>query len=99
MSLADDPQEPRGTDTLRRKPSPVLALALMLLMSGCGIRNSTDNPARENLQASSFTRTVFDLAGQSFDPFPPAGAKAIVFLFVSTHWPISNRYPPDTRPV
>src|SRR5207248_3857839 len=72
--------EPRGTSTLRRKPLPVLALGLTLLMPGCGIRNSTDNPAKENLQASSSTRTVFDLASHSFDPFDAAGAKAIVFL-------------------
>src|SRR5213080_4435901 len=91
--------EPRGTSTLRRKPLPVLALGLTLLMPGCGIRNSTDNPAKENLQASSSTRTVFDLASHSFDPFDAAGAKAIVFLFVSTDCPISNRYAPEIRRV
>ena len=91
--------EPRGTSTLRRKPLPVLALGLTLLMPDCGIRNSTDNPAKENLQASSSTRTVFDLASHSFDPFDAAGAKAIVFLFVSTDCPISNRYAPEIRRV
>ena len=92
------------TDTLRRKPSPLWALAVTLLMSGCGIRSSTVNPSpsvpvTENLQASSSIRTVFDLAGQSFDPFDTAGVKAIVFLFVSTDCPISNRYAPEIRRV
>ena len=92
------------TDTLRRKPSPLWALAATLLMSGCGIRSSTVNPSpsvpvTENLQASSSIRTVFDLAGQSFDPFDTAGVRAIVFLFVSTDCPISNRYAPEIRRV
>ena len=73
-------------------------------MSGCGIRSSTVNPSpsvpvTENLQASSSIRTVFDLAGQSFDPFDTAGVRAIVFLFVSTDCPISNRYAPEIRRV
>jgi len=43
--------------------------------------------------------TVFDLAGQPFDPFAPADAKVIVFIFVNTDCPISNRYAPEIRRV
>ena len=42
---------------------------------------------------------MFDLAGQRVDPFDAAGAKAIVFIFLATECPISNRYAPEIRRV
>jgi hypothetical protein len=39
------------------------------------------------------------LAGHAIDPFGITDAKAIVFIFVSTDCPISNRYAPEIRRV
>ena len=38
-----------------------------------------------------------DLAGRQVEPFQTTNAKAIVFLFVRTDCPISNRYAPEVR--
>ncbi|MDQ3254820.1 MAG: redoxin domain-containing protein [Acidobacteriota bacterium] len=38
-----------------------------------------------------------DLTGRQVDPFRPSDAKAIVFLFVRTDCPVSNRYAPEVR--
>ena len=41
---------------------------------------------------------VRDLDDRSIDPLkPPAGTKAMAFLFVSVECPISNRYAPEVR--
>ncbi|MEO8426186.1 MAG: redoxin domain-containing protein [Verrucomicrobiota bacterium] len=40
---------------------------------------------------------ISDLTGQQVDPFQAIDAKAIVFIFVSTDCPISNRYAPEVR--
>ena len=41
--------------------------------------------------------TVVDLDGKVVDPFHEAGAKVIVFLFVRSDCPISNRYAPTIQ--
>jgi hypothetical protein len=40
---------------------------------------------------------LLDLAGQRVDPFGEVAKKAIVFLFVRTDCPISNRYAPEVH--
>jgi thiol-disulfide isomerase/thioredoxin len=40
------------------------------------------------------TKGVVDLDGRAADPFRIAGGKVVVFLFVRTDCPISNRYAP-----
>ena len=92
------------TKASRRKPWAILVLLPAFFISGCGSGNSPGGtssapPATESAKASSPAVTVFDLAGQPFDPFAPADAKVIVFIFVNTDCPISNRYAPEIRRV
>ena len=61
-----------------------LILAIPSFISGCG-------------KGTSSALTVFDLSGHRVDPFDAADAKAIVFIFVATECPISNRYAPEIR--
>ena len=86
---------------LRRMPLAALVLVLPLLVSGCGSGDSTGSaiPATKTVKASSSALTVFDLAGHALDPFDATDAKAIVFIFISTDCPISNRYAPEIRRV
>ena len=65
----------------------VLAIlaALAMLLMGCGDQRSP-NQLR-----------ISDLNGERVDPFQAIDAKAIVFIFVSTDCPISNRYAPEVR--
>ncbi|PYT11844.1 MAG: hypothetical protein DMG59_25260 [Acidobacteria bacterium] len=50
------------------------------------------------LAASLSAETLpFDLAGRPVNPFAAPGAKAVVFIFVRTDCPISNRYAPEIR--
>ena len=78
---------------------PLILIVVTLLISGCGKVKSTNDTPPEVRAAKSATAavTVFDLAGQPVDPFEAAGIKALVFLFVSTDCPISNRYAPEIR--
>jgi len=80
---------------------PALVLVLPLLVSGCGSGDSTGSavPATKTVKASSSALTVFDLAGHALNPFDATDAKAIVFIFISTDCPISNRYAPEIRRV
>ena len=82
-------------------PVAALALALAFLVSGCERAESTSGalPSAKTVQASQSTLTVFDLAGRTVDPFADTDSKAIVFIFVSTDCPISNRYAPEIRRV
>jgi len=48
-------------------------------------------------RASSAQLQLSDLAGRQVEPFQSPGAKAIVFLFIRTDCPISNRYAPEVR--
>ena len=86
---------------LRRLPLAALVLVLPLLVSGCGSGDSTGGalPATKTVKAASSALTVFDLAGRARDPFDATDAKAIVFIFISTDCPISNRYAPEIRRV
>src|SRR5437899_12839122 len=85
----------------RRMPLAALVLVLPLLVSGCERGDSTGGarPTANTVQASSLALTVFDLAGHALDPFAATDAKAIVFIFISTDCPISNRYAPEIRRV
>ena len=85
----------------RQLPVAALVLVLSLLASGCGSRDSTGSalPATKTVKASSSALTVFDLAGRALDPFNGTDAKAVVFIFISTDCPISNRYAPEIRRV
>src|SRR5881296_602075 len=86
---------------LRRMPLAALVLVLPLLVSGCDRGDSTDHalPAAQTIQASSSALTVLDLTGRALDPFAARDAKAIVFVFISTDCPVSNRYAPEIRRV
>lgn len=44
--------------------------------------------------ASGGAHTAFDLKGNAVDPFKASQGKLVVFLFVRTNCPISNRYAP-----
>lgn len=48
-------------------------------------------------EGSSVQLRLLDLNGQPVDPFQAGSAKAVVFLFVRTDCPISNRYAPEVR--
>src|SRR6266496_5660441 len=80
---------------------PALVLALPLMVSGCGGRDSTDSapPATTSVRVSASNAGVVDLAGHAIDPFDTTDAKAMVFIFISTECPISNRYAPEIRRV
>jgi thiol-disulfide isomerase/thioredoxin len=45
----------------------------------------------------SAPKTVLDLDGHVVDPFRLAGTKIVVFLFIRTDCPISNRYAPTIQ--
>jgi thiol-disulfide isomerase/thioredoxin len=45
-------------------------------------------------EAQSSAKGVVDLDGRAVDPFQRAAGKVVVFLFVRTDCPISNRYAP-----
>ena len=79
-------------------PLAALVLALLPLFSGCERGDSMGGalPAAKTVQTAS---TIFDLAGRVLDPFDAADAKAIVFIFIGTDCPISNRYAPEIRRV
>jgi peroxiredoxin len=47
--------------------------------------------------ASSAQVRLLDLTGQPVEPLQESHAKAVVFLFIRTDCPISNRYAPEVR--
>jgi thiol-disulfide isomerase/thioredoxin len=49
------------------------------------------------LVSTSLQSSVTDLAGKPFDPFRAANGKVVVFIFVRTDCPISNRYAPTVQ--
>jgi hypothetical protein len=49
------------------------------------------------LVSTSLQGSVTDLAGKPFDPFRAANGKVVVFIFVRTDCPISNRYAPTLQ--
>src|SRR5262245_16503558 len=84
------------------RPTPLAAwvLAWMVLLSGCD-RDSigSTRPAAKGDPTGSSAATLLDLSGRAVEPFDASGAKAIVFVFISTDCPISNRYAPEIRRV
>jgi peroxiredoxin len=50
-----------------------------------------------NQQAASAQSRLLDLNGRPVDPLRATKAKAVVFLFIRTDCPISNRYAPEVR--
>jgi len=67
---------------------------LFILLVAVGLAVNFVCSAEEH---SSSQLHVFDLAGRQVDPLQATGAKAIVFLFIRTDCPISNRYAPEVR--
>ncbi len=51
----------------------------------------------DNNQASSTQLNLLDLTGRRVEPFQTKDAKAIVFIFIRTDCPISNRYAPEVE--
>jgi hypothetical protein len=47
--------------------------------------------------AARAQQLILDLTGRELDPFGSTDAKAIVFLFIRSDCPISNRYAPEVR--
>lgn len=88
---------------LLKKPGFVPAALLFLVASGCGKNTATSDtatvvqPARAATPSSALA--VIDLAGRTLDPFDAPAARAIVFIFISSDCPISNRYAPEIRRV
>ena len=76
------------------------ALVFLLLVSGCGKGNQLSKSEKTAGTASAAELTsgaVFDLEGKRVDLFGDAKAKAVVFAFISTDCPISNRYAPELQ--
>jgi thiol-disulfide isomerase/thioredoxin len=54
--------------------------------------------AVREVPSSATSRVVaLDLAGKTVDPFERAGGKPVVFIFVRTDCPVSNRYAPTIQ--
>ncbi len=65
----------------------MLSLAAFVLMAGAGFGR----------QDSSVSLRLPDLNGNPVEPLRAGQAKAVVFLFLRTDCPISNRYAPELR--
>lgn len=74
----------RGLDSSSRSRFflPVFLVTLSILLAGV---------------TTSAQETAFDLVGNPADPFKAAAGKAIVFIFVRTDCPVSNRYAPTIQ--
>jgi len=70
---------------IRRVPLSVTGILLAAIVI-CGNETSLIQQSRP-----------LDLTGRQIEPFRATDAKAIVFLFVRTDCPISNRYAPEVR--
>ena len=82
------------------EPSLLLSFILLLFNCGCSRDESGSNAVRAPKPTTiASPATTFDLDGHAVDPFAAAEAKAIVFVFLSTDCPISNRYAPEIRRV
>ena len=76
-------------------PCIQFGLTLMLLVVfGCHYPRS--NARTQRIEQLALTN-LFDLHGQSIDPFQSSDTTAIVFLFVRTDCPISNRSAPEMQ--
>jgi hypothetical protein len=76
-------------------------LALILFSSsGCrstGLQDSSRATAGGEVNHTTVVPGPVDLQDRLIDPFKSTRAKAIVFLFVRTDCPISNRYAPEIQ--
>jgi thiol-disulfide isomerase/thioredoxin len=77
----------------------VAMLVATLLQAASGPESPSPAPARTGESASSTAKSVeaLDLAGKTIDPFEVAAGKPVVFIFVRTDCPISNRYAPTIQ--
>jgi hypothetical protein len=74
-----------------------LALGLAVLL-GTAWTGCADSPGTPGAQAPTTSGVaLIDLDGQPLDPFEESSARAIVFLFIRTDCPVSNRYAPEVR--
>jgi len=70
----------------------LVLLAGLLCAGGCGRPDAaSDSPS------GAASLRLLDLSDHWVQPFPATDAKALVFLFVSTDCPISNRYAPQIK--
>jgi peroxiredoxin len=68
------------------KRFPLSAAAILLV----GVLVCADNPTANDLRLP-------DLDGRQVEPLQAKDAKAIVFIFIRTDCPVSNRYAPELR--
>jgi hypothetical protein len=72
-----------------------LGLAVLLGTAWTGCSKSTGSPEAKATTARGVA--LMDLEGREYHPFEDSQARAIVFLFVRTDCPVSNRYAPEVR--
>lgn len=72
-----------------------LGLAVILGTAWTGCAESLGSPEAEATKTSGVA--LMDLEGREYDPFESSQAHAIVFLFIRTDCPVSNRYAPEVR--
>ena len=73
-------------------------IAVLVFVSGCGKGDQLSVLERRKVDsAESIPTAVLDLEGKQVDPFGDTNANAVVFAFVSTDCPISNRYAPELQ--
>ena len=105
MSFIDHRRAPGELRIQAIRLGPALALSLAFMVSICGCQKDTptagSTPPARSPEAVTATAAspVFDLAGQIANPLDAADVKAVVFIFISTDCPISNRYAPEIRRV
>lgn len=74
-----------------------LLLALVSLFLALVPRNSQGAETSRRDRNETGAVHLFGLDGNAINPLTTATAKAVVFVFVSTDCPISNRYAPELR--
>jgi thiol-disulfide isomerase/thioredoxin len=74
-------------------------LAAMLLHAAAGAVIPLPAPMLAGASASSASKSVaaIDLTGKAVDPFEMAAGKPVVFIYLRTDCPISNRYAPTIQ--
>jgi len=80
---------------VRQRRETLLGLGLAVCMA-CGCETMKSPPSGGDTAAvAAHAGAVLDLENRSVDPFRNSRSKVIVFLFVRTDCPISNRYAPE----
>lgn len=79
-----------------RRAIQFLLAGFLVCVSGAGCRN---DPKTEDAAVNTpdLKQSLLDLEDRGVDSFATPDAKALVFLFISTDCPISNRYAPEYR--